>query len=68
MNFVFLMLNGNTILSVESVDLIEEDITIEQAAAELAKKASATAYAVLADDMQGITLLQQTKEIHGGKL
>ena len=64
MNFVFLMMKGSTILSVECVDLQNNELTLEQAAAEFAAKSEATSYAVLGESLDVTWLLQQTKKIN----
>lgn len=68
MDFVFLMMKGSTILSVDIVDLEEEGITIEQAVEMLLGTAAQkgehpTAYAVLGCTDNEVWLLQQTKRV-----
>ena len=68
MDFVFLMMKGGAILSVDIVDLEGEGQTIEQAAERLLgiaaqKGEQPTAYAVLGCSEDEIWLLQQTKRV-----
>ena len=68
MDFVFLMMKGSTILSVNIADLEEEGTTIEQAAEMLLDTAAQKgdqpdAYAVLGCSDDEIWLLQQTKRV-----
>lgn len=69
MNFVFLMMDREKILSVDVVDIATTEETIEQAAAALAKEITEqtgrapTGYAVLGDTAAEVWLLQQVREV-----
>lgn len=68
MDFVFLMMKGREILSVDIVDLEGEGLTLEQAAEQRLAIAAQrgeqpTAYAVLGCSDDEVWLLQQTKRV-----
>ena len=69
MNFVFLMMDGEKILSVDVIDIASNEETIEQAAAALAKEIAEqtgqvpTGYAVLGDTAAEVGLMQQVREV-----
>lgn len=73
MDFVFLMMKGSSILAVDVCDLEGGDLTIEQAAEQLAKeitentKERPTAYAVIGCSDHNVWLLQQATRIKGEK-
>ena len=66
MDFVFLMMEGSTILSVDIVELEKEGLTIEKAALQLLEEwefntgTKPTGYAVLGCSDREVWLLQQT--------
>lgn len=68
MDFVFLMMKGATILSVKTVDLENEDLTIDAAALQLMDEFEMgtderpDSYAVLGCTRESVWLLQQSTE------